>query len=73
MLCAVIVYTRNSMCTLLRLDILVDLLVMNTVELYNGVPDMRQPNAVLHVWNSEEFRRTAAQYVFNCDSYGLQG
>jgi hypothetical protein len=58
--------------TLLLLDISVDLLVMNTVELYNGVPGRRQPEAVTHVWNSEEARRSAAQCMFNCDSYALQ-
>jgi len=59
--------------TLLILGISIDLLVMNIAALYNGVPGMRQPNADSHVWNSEKVRRTAAQCMCNCDSYGLQG
>ena len=65
-------YTQNSVRALIFLDISVDLLVMNTVELYNGVPGRREPEAVSYVWNSEEVRRTAAQCMFNCDSYALQ-
>jgi hypothetical protein len=66
------VYTHNSVRTLLFLDISVDLLLMNTVQLYNGVPGRRQPEAVSHVWNSEEVRRIAAQCMFNYESYVLQ-